>query len=110
MFGLFALTDAFDEMFLKGLSTDTADQNRKEIAELLWKGIVNPLRKYVLLACFAYSVQCLCWLYRNGIVRYESVMSLRNKLDELGKMEGIAHAEKGQSTSHCIIECKQWAL
>ena len=45
VFGLFALTDAFDEMFLKAMSTNTADQSRKEIAELLWKGIVNPLRK-----------------------------------------------------------------
>ena len=48
VFGLFALTDAFDEMFLKAMSTNTADQSRKEIAEQLWKGIVNPLRKYVL--------------------------------------------------------------
>ena len=45
IFGLFALTDAFDEMFLQAQSPATADQNRKEIAELLWKGIVNPLRK-----------------------------------------------------------------
>ena len=36
-------------------------------------------------------------MYRNGVVRYESVMALRTKLDELGKMEGIAHAEKGDS-------------
>ena len=35
-------------------------------------------------------------VFRNGIVRYESVMALRTKLDELGEMEGIAHAEKGQ--------------
>ena len=45
IFGLFALTDAFDEMFLHAKSSNTADQNRKAIAELLWKGIVNPLRK-----------------------------------------------------------------
>ena len=32
---------------------------------------------------------------RNGAVRYESVMRLRNKLDELGKMEGVSTAEKG---------------
>ena len=43
LFGLYALTDAFDEMFLKAVSTK--DQSRKEIAEQLWKGIVNPLRK-----------------------------------------------------------------
>ena len=36
------------------------------------------------------------YLYcRNGVVRYESVMKLRNKLDELGKMEGIKEKEKG---------------
>ena len=32
---------------------------------------------------------------RNGAVRFESVMWLRNKLDELGKMEGVNTAEKG---------------
>ena len=32
---------------------------------------------------------------RNGAVRFESVMRLRNKLDELGKMEGVNTAEKG---------------
>ena len=45
IFGLFALTDAFDELFLKAESR--ADPNRQEIADLLWKGIVNPLRKCV---------------------------------------------------------------
>ena len=33
---------------------------------------------------------------RNGAVRYESVMKLRNKLEELGKMEGVNTSEKGQ--------------
>ena len=32
---------------------------------------------------------------RNGAVKFESVMRLRNKLDELGKMEGVSTAEKG---------------
>ena len=32
---------------------------------------------------------------RNGTVRYESVMRLRNKLEELGKMEGVNTKEKG---------------
>ena len=32
---------------------------------------------------------------RNGIVRYESVMMLRNKLEELGKMKGVNQDEKG---------------
>ena len=35
---------------------------------------------------------CTC---RNGVVRYESVMMLRNKLDEIGKMKGITEKEKG---------------
>ena len=34
--------------------------------------------------------------HRNGAVRFESVMRLRSKLEELGKMEGIKTAEKGQ--------------
>ncbi len=41
-FGLFALSDIFDHMFLYPI---TSDQNRKRVADLLWKGIVNPLRK-----------------------------------------------------------------
>ena len=43
-----------------------------------------------------------CVLYRNGVVRYESVMMMRNKLDELGKMEGIAEKEKGVYTGCCV--------
>ena len=34
---------------------------------------------------------------RNGVVRYESVMMLRNKLEELGKMKGVNQDEKGGS-------------
>ena len=33
---------------------------------------------------------------RNGTVRYESVMHLRNKLEELGKMKGVNQDEKGR--------------
>ncbi len=44
IFGLFALSDVFDSMFLDQ-SSITTDQNRKRVADLLWKGIVNPLRK-----------------------------------------------------------------
>ena len=33
---------------------------------------------------------------RNGTVRYESVMMLRNKLEELGKMKGVNQDEKGR--------------
>ena len=32
---------------------------------------------------------------RIGAVRYESVMALREQLDRLGKMKGIAQDEKG---------------
>jgi len=32
---------------------------------------------------------------RNGIVRHESVMKLRNKLEEFGKRKGINQDEKG---------------
>ena len=43
LFGLFALSDVFDTMFL---DTDlTSDDIRRVIGNLLWKGIVNPLRK-----------------------------------------------------------------
>ena len=38
---------------------------------------------------------CIIPYSRNGAVRFESVMRLRNKLDELGKMEGVSTAEKG---------------
>ncbi|XP_064393270.1 uncharacterized protein LOC135340804 isoform X2 [Halichondria panicea] len=66
IFGLFALSDVFDTIFLDpDKSNITSDQNRKRVAHLLWKGIVNPLRK-------------------NGVVRFESVM----------KMEGITEKEK----------------
>jgi len=29
------------------------------------------------------------------VVKYEAVMELRKELDQLGKMSGITHAEKG---------------
>ncbi len=45
IFGLFALSDAFDSIFLAPDQSITTDQNRKRVANLLWKGIVNPLRK-----------------------------------------------------------------
>ncbi len=40
VFGLFALSDAFDEVFL----TQPEDESGKEICKMFWKGIVNPLR------------------------------------------------------------------
>ena len=42
VFGLFAVSDVFDQLFLL---KDDADKDAKEIADILWKGIVNPLRK-----------------------------------------------------------------
>ncbi len=45
LFGLFALSDIFDEMFLSVAHSTTADINRQAISDMLWKGIVNPLRK-----------------------------------------------------------------
>ena len=42
VFGLFALSDAFDQM----LQTEARDPAGEEIREMLLKGIVNPLRKY----------------------------------------------------------------
>ena len=42
VFGLFALSDVFDSMFLE---PGKADPTGDEVKHLLWKGIVNPLRK-----------------------------------------------------------------
>ena len=42
VFGLFALSDVFDPM----LQTKARDPAGEEIRGMLWKGIVNPLRKY----------------------------------------------------------------
>ena len=43
VFGLFALSDAFDSMFLN----TAKNLDGEAISGLLWKGIVNPLRKLV---------------------------------------------------------------
>ena len=51
VFGLFALSDAFDEMFLSGerqslpVSSIQEEEYCKKTKHILWKGIVNPLRK-----------------------------------------------------------------
>ena len=44
VFGLFAVSDAFDNMFL---DQQRGDPSGDDVKHLLWKGIVNPLRKYV---------------------------------------------------------------
>ena len=41
LFGLFALSDMFDSTFLG----EARGEAGKEIKSILWKGIVNPLRK-----------------------------------------------------------------
>ena len=43
VFGLFAVSDVFDNMFLEQKGHD---QSGDEVKHLLWRGIVNPLRKY----------------------------------------------------------------
>ena len=42
VFGLFSVTDVFDQLFLP---KDSDDQDARDIAGIHWKGIVNPLRK-----------------------------------------------------------------
>ena len=42
VFGLFALSDVFDPM----LRIEARDPAGEEIRGMLWRGIVNPLRKY----------------------------------------------------------------
>ena len=69
---------------------------------------MNPLQKYV--PVHVYAFVCVVKVvdriffdcYRNGVVCYESVMALRTKLDELGKMEGIAHAEKSNPLTDTV--------
>ena len=40
---------------------------------------------------------------RNGVVRYESVMMLRNKLEEVGKKKGVYQDEKGRSAIQSLL-------
>ena len=42
VFGLFALSEVFDSLFLDQKAGDPAGD---EVKRILWKGIVNPLRK-----------------------------------------------------------------
>ena len=44
VFGLFAVSDVFDNMFLEQKAHDPVGD---EIKYVIWKEIVNPLRKYV---------------------------------------------------------------
>ncbi len=47
---LFALSDVFDNTIRAVVNNSTIDVNRRAIGEMIWNGIVNPLRKFVL-AC-----------------------------------------------------------
>uniref|UniRef100_A0A1X7TEA6 ubiquitinyl hydrolase 1 n=1 Tax=Amphimedon queenslandica TaxID=400682 RepID=A0A1X7TEA6_AMPQE len=71
VFGLFALSASFDDLLLE---KPTEEVGRK-VKYYLWKGIVNPLRKY-------------------GLARYESIMDLRDSLEEFGRMKGAKTDEK----------------
>ena len=116
LFGLFALTNEFDTMFLP----KTGDSEATTIGNILWKNIVNPLRKYVqsrfsIIARANWKFKsrlCVVWLkgsrtlteaccadYRIGVVKYECVTKLRERLDQLGKMKGITQDEKGMFAS-----------
>ena len=117
IFGLFVFNDVFDSLFLENVnlglypvSESPAQQVQREIGSMLWKGIVNPLRKLVFLLdtwlCLIphdYFMSYDCFTIRNGAVSYESVLRLKNKLDELGKMEGVNTAEKGQSLTSTAV-------
>ena len=41
IFGMFALSDVFDSLFLDS----GVREPQREISEMLWRGIVNPLRR-----------------------------------------------------------------
>ena len=47
LFGLFALSDAFDSVFLGVVSEKPGDVIRKAVCDLLAQKVVNPLRKLV---------------------------------------------------------------
>ena len=57
LFGLFAVSDVFDSIFLDQQHGHPAED---EVKYLLWKGIVNPLRKY------AITMSCLMCLVLSG--------------------------------------------
>ena len=69
IFGLFALSNEFDDLFLNSgvlQKEDTAaltpaQQVQRDIGNMLWRGIVNPLRKSVLtyFTCIVVYMYCL---------------------------------------------------
>ena len=52
---------------------------------------------------FSYVCVCVCvyiyiyiYIYRYGLARYESIMGLRDSLEEFGRMKGAKTDEKGK--------------
>lgn len=60
----------------------------------------------IVCVCVLGSVVKLLFYYRNGVVKYESVMRLRKKLEMFKKMKGITEDEKG---IHESVLCKDRA-
>ena len=55
----------------------------------------QPSEKVSLLYC-SKTDYCTCvFINRNGVVKFECVMKLKEQLDKLGKMKGITQDEKG---------------
>ena len=89
IFALFAVSDVFDSMFLEQLQGDPVG----EIKNILWKKIVNPLRRYVLHQCQFFfvnddkllmsSLKPHFYIFSNGVVRFESIKRLQMKMKEL---------------------------
>lgn len=93
IFALFAVSDVFDSMFLEQLQDDPVG----DVKNILWKRIVNPLRRYLYNVMYVLH-QCKIAIdvpnftcYSNGVVRFESIERLQTKLKELrgGKVEEI---------------------
>ncbi len=82
MFGLFALSDSFDMMLLEEPQTDIG----RKIKDILWKGIVNPLRRYLVInpsvggGLQKLICMCVClhifFKYYNGFFAYLQIWFL----------------------------------
>ncbi len=55
VFGLFALSDSFDMMLLEEPQTEIG----RKIKYILWKGIVNPLRRYMVINEYTHTLNLL---------------------------------------------------
>lgn len=84
IFGLFALSESFDELLLQSSCEQEVDQ---EIIHYLHKGIINPLRKSVIIF---YNLSVLIPSSRYGLARCESVMNLQQNLLKKLAVKGSA--------------------